>query len=256
MQYLKYPTKIMKISQNYNDAYSHINASHGTPKSYPIDETCGTTGRDYFYAPCDLIIKRIYGVGNSGTNTIWLESTDKVIFADGTSNYATIMVIHPNDDTLKNLKVNQVFKQGEKMFLEGNDGKATGYHFHIEIAKNKFSELKNNGWVKNSKNSWVLAGNTVKPEKAFWIDREFTVINNSLGLTFKDLETANEEIFFEIPSYNGKSIVDALKKISIDSSFSNRSKIAKKNNINLYIGNSSQNLKLLSLLKDGKLLKS
>lgn len=255
MQYLKYPTKVMKISQNYNGTFSHINSSHGFPKSYPIDETAGTIGRDYFYAPCDLVIRRIYGVGNNGTNTIWLESKDKVIFADGTSNYATLMIIHPNDDTLKNLKVGQNYKQGEKMFLEGNDGDATGYHFHLEVSKNKFSECKNNGWVKNNKNAWVLSGNTVKPEKAFWLDREFTFINNSLGLTFKDLKTADEEIFFELKNYSGKSIVDALKKINIDSSFSNRSKIAKKNDINLYVGNSSQNLKLLSLLKAGKLIK-
>lgn len=255
MQYLKYPTKVMKLSQNYNSTPFHFDSSHGTPKSYPIDETCGDNKRDYFYAPCDVIIKRIYGVGNNGTNTIWLESKEKVIFADGTINYATIMVIHPNDDTLKSLKVNQEFKQGKSIFLEGNDGNATGYHFHIEVAKNKFSECSNSGWVKNSKNAWVLSGNTVKPEKAFWIDQEFTKIINSLGLSFKDLKTADEEIFFEIPNYDGVSIVDALKKISVDSSFSYRKKISKKNNISLYIGNATQNLKLLSLLKEGKLLK-
>lgn len=51
------------------------------------------------------------------------------------------------------------------------------------------------------------------------------------------------------------SIVDALKSIKVDSSFSNRKKIAKKNNINLYIGTSAQNIKMLNLLKKGTLLK-
>lgn len=49
------------------------------------------------------------------------------------------------------------------------------------------------------------------------------------------------------------SIVDALKSIKVDSSFSFRKKIAKANNINLYIGSYNQNLKLLNLLKTGKL---
>lgn len=51
------------------------------------------------------------------------------------------------------------------------------------------------------------------------------------------------------------SIVDALKSIGVNSSFSNRSKIAKKNGITLYIGTAKQNSKLLDLLKAGKLIK-
>ena len=51
------------------------------------------------------------------------------------------------------------------------------------------------------------------------------------------------------------SIVTALNTIGVDSSFSYRKKIATKNNITNYKGTSSQNIKMLSLLKDGKLLK-
>jgi len=52
------------------------------------------------------------------------------------------------------------------------------------------------------------------------------------------------------------SIVTALKSIKTDSSFSNRRKIANKNGIKVYIGSSSQNIKLLNLLKKGKLIKT
>ena len=50
-----------------------------------------------------------------------------------------------------------------------------------------------------------------------------------------------------------KSIVDALKSIKVDSSFSNRKKIAKANGIKVYLGTAKQNINLLNLLKAGKL---
>ena len=58
-------------------------------------------------------IVKIYGVGASGTNTIWLESTTKVDFADGTNDYITLLITHPNDDDLKRLKKGQTFTRGQ-----------------------------------------------------------------------------------------------------------------------------------------------
>ena len=59
------------------------------------------------------------------------------------------------------------------------------------------------------------------------------------------------------PRYAGNSIsiVDALKEICEDSSFANRQKIAEKNGITGYRGSADQNNKLLSLIKNGKLIK-
>lgn len=54
-------------------------------------------------------------------------------------------------------------------------------------------------------------------------------------------------------TYKGVSLVDALKQIKIDASFSNRKRLAKNNGISNYSGTYSQNLKLLNLLKQGKL---
>lgn len=51
------------------------------------------------------------------------------------------------------------------------------------------------------------------------------------------------------------SLVDALKSIGVNSSFSNRSKIAKANGINNYLGTGNQNTTLLNLLKQGRLRK-
>lgn len=49
--------------------------------------------------------------------------------------------------------------------------------------------------------------------------------------------------------YSGNSIVDYLKSIGIDSSYSNRKKLAKENGINNYTGTAEQNLKLLEILR-------
>lgn len=52
------------------------------------------------------------------------------------------------------------------------------------------------------------------------------------------------------------SIVDALKSIGVDSSFSNRKKIASANGIKGYVGLPSQNVRMLNLLKAGTLKKA
>ena len=190
MQRLIYPSKVMNITQNYNGSTSHYAESHGKPFDYPIDEACADGGRDYFYAPCDLIIKRIYGVGSKGTNTIWLQSVSKVKLANSKESYVTIMVIHPEDDDLKKLKIGQKFKQFEKIFREGKDGHATGNHFHIVVSDCEFSKLLNKGWVENNKGQWVMTPNAIKPEEAFFIDKKFTKIKNAGGLKFKEISVA------------------------------------------------------------------
>lgn len=60
------------------------------------------------------------------------------------------------------------------------------------------------------------------------------------------------------PKYKGKSksLVDALKSLGINSSKSNRKKVASLNGIKNYSGTASQNTKLLNLLKRGKLIKN
>jgi hypothetical protein len=72
---------------------------------------------------------------------------------------------------------------------------------------------------------------------------------------YVDEQKTDEKEFY--PRYTGKinSIVDALKSLKIDSSFNHRKQIAKANGIMLYVGLASQNIKLLTLLKQGILIK-
>ena len=65
----------------------------------------------------------------------------------------------------------------------------------------------------------------------------------------------NEPVYYPKYSGNSGSIADALNSMGYDGSFANRGKIAAKNGISDYRGSSQQNEKLLSLLKNGNLVK-
>lgn len=189
--YLIYPLKVMRITQTYTGTTSHKGHTTGSPKDYPIDDGGSDTGRDWLYAPCDEVkVIRIYGVGNGGTNTIWLESSAKVNFADGTSDIFSMQVTHPNDDDLSKIKVGQKFKRGEKICREGSDG-ATGNHLHLSVGKGK---ITGNGWTLNSNDKYVLTthNGSYKPEQLFLIDPSFTKILDKKGLPFKNLSEGND----------------------------------------------------------------
>ena len=187
MNYLIYPIKIMNITQTYKNDFSHSRHTVGTPKDYPIDDNCGATGPNgYFYCPCDaMTVKKIYGVGSSSTNVLWLESTTPVITPTFTD-YVTIMIGHIEDAELNKLKIGQTFTRKEPIAIEGKDGFATGEHFHIVVGRGKF---KGSGWVKNTNDIWVIntTSGSVKPEDSFFIDNTFTTIKNSAGLNFLNL---------------------------------------------------------------------
>lgn len=186
MNYLIYPLKFMNITQTYRGGTSHGPHNTGSPKDYPIDDGAENTGQSYFYCPCDEVeIVRLY---TSGTNTIWIQSTAKVDFASGASDFMTMQITHVNDDQMRKLYVGQRFKRKQQMFLEGSDG-ATANHFHISVGQGK---IKGNGWVLNSNNKWVLTtiNGTYMPENAFYIDTSFTKIINSAGLAFKSLQSS------------------------------------------------------------------
>ncbi len=189
--YLIYPCKTMRITQVYTGKTSHLPHTTGNYRDYPIDEGCEDGGKSYIYCPCDeMKVKRIYGVGSSGTNTLWLESTSKVHFADGSENYFSMLITHPDDSELKKIKVGQKFKRKEQICREGKDG-ATGNHFHLSAGKGK---ITGTGWVKNSNGKWVLTtqNGAFKPESLFFIESEFTKVVDSKNLNFKFL-TENEK---------------------------------------------------------------
>lgn len=142
----------------------------------------------------------------------------------GNKSYGNFLKIKHSDDyhTLYahmeylTVKKGQKVKKGDIIGYMGNTGNATGNHLHFEVWKN---------------NKRI----------------------NPIPYLNKDLSS---DISY-YPKYTGSSnsIVDALKSLSINSSFTFRKKIAIKNGINNYNGTAKQNVKLLNLLKQGVLKK-
>ena len=124
--------------------------------------------------------------------------------------------------------------------LNVRQGAGTNYKINQVVLKNEvytIVEEKMNGTTKWGK---LKSG-------AGWISLAYTEkLNNTNAITNNYLINAN---------YKGSSIVDALNQIGINSSFENRKMIAQKNGINNYTGTTEQNLKLLELLKKGKMIK-
>ena len=75
-------------------------------------------------------------------------------------------------------------------------------------------------------------------------------------LTLISILNCSDIEYYPACSNNEKSLVDALKSIGVDSSFSNRKKIAELNGVQNYSGQPQQNTELLKKLKNGQLIKS
>lgn len=85
----------------------------------------------------------------------------------------------------------------------------------------------------------------------------------SAGYDYRTVQNRVNELLGAVPSsqkyyksFSSTSIVDGLKSIGVNSSFSNRKKIAAANGISNYTGTAAQNVKLLELAKKGKLKKA
>ena len=171
----------MRVTQNYNGTASHYNHSHGTPADYPID-CAGVDGRQSaYFAPVDMKVVAIRGVGNYATNTIWLETVEPVQTPTFTD-IVWLTLTHWNDGSITSkFKVGDIIKAGQIICYEGTDG-ATANHLHITCGRGHC-----NSWTENSKESWVMSGTSLPPEQVMYINDDFTKCVDSGGLVFKSM---------------------------------------------------------------------
>lgn len=186
--YMTYPMKYMRVTCRY-DQGSHKNHSYNITDGkvdYPIDDGGKDTGKDPIYCPCDeMRVTRIMGVGTTmTTNTVWLVSTTPVVTPTFTD-IAYMSLTHPNDDDIKNIKVGDIYKRGDIICHEGNDG-ATANHVHLTCGRGYSDNLE-----QNANGSWVIKGDSKKPEEVFFIDRNFTKELWGGYLIWKDLPSSN-----------------------------------------------------------------
>lgn len=151
----------LRVTQKANSNYSHKG-------DYALDLGGKDGGIDDLRAPFTGVVKRNY----ASCNGVWLESVDKVKYADGTEDYMTIMTLH--DNSITSLPVGKVVEQGQIYYQEGTKGKVTGNHIHLAISKGKFSGT---GWYKNEYGNWC-ANNQYPVHKALFLDSKSKVMDD------------------------------------------------------------------------------
>ncbi len=252
-----FPMKVMNISQTYNGSghKKHWKGAERGHKDYPIDICGADSGRDTLYTPCPCKITFIQAKNSKDwTNKMILVSTEKVDTPKYGKTQIFFKCVHfPYSNVKKyGLKVGKTFKAYEPFCNEGSDNHSTGNHIHFSCGIGYADKS-----IVNKNGKYVANGDNKYPENILWVDLDFTKIKNGGNLNWK---TFKKEIKPSVSYYKKcaskyTSLVDALKSIKVDSSFSYRKKIAKANGIKAYVGLPSQNSKMLKLLKEGKLIK-
>lgn len=186
----------LNVSQKANGVFSHIG-----DKS--LDLSGGDTGIESLRAPFTGIIKRIY----SNTNSVWLESIDKVKYADGIVDYMTVMTMHDND--VSNLKVGDIIKQGSVYYEEGRQGYTTGNHIHLSVGRGKFT---GNGWALNDEGSWII-NNQYDVHKALYLYDGVKIVNSGGYNWIRTNTLVQEEFVKKTNTYTVKK-GDNLTKIA------------------------------------------
>ncbi len=148
MQKFKFPMEYLRVTQGELSGYSHAG-------SLAMDFGGKDSGVDKLYCPCDMVVKRARKAANG---ELYLESTQPVLFADETTDYARLLCMH---DNAFNVAEGQILKQGEYFYDEGGMGSgnpnAFGTHRHIEAGKGKWISCTQS---KNAQGTYVIENQT------------------------------------------------------------------------------------------------
>ena len=179
MQKCKFFMEYLRVTQGYGryegGAVDYTSYSH--TGSWAIDLGGRDLGKDWAYAPCDIVVKRIYG----NYNAVWFETLEKVMCADGKARKLVFMLLHiDNEDRdALGIAVGKIFRQGEKFYREGSAG-AIGNHIHLEVGEAPFYPT---GWrktgIKDRTGSYVWKINRqLKPDEIFILGKDVTVMDS------------------------------------------------------------------------------
>lgn len=208
MKYFYFPMETMNVTQNYNGTVSHKPHWYKSKNyaDYPIDIAGAGSGQSAVFAPVDMEVTGILGVGNGATNTIWLVTREKVQTPSGEKK-VFMALTHWNDKDgaiKKHNKVGSVVKAGEIICYEGTDG-ASANHIHLVVGN--ADKGCGNKLIKNSNGAWVSNGYCMKPEQLMYINDDFTKCKSSGSLIFKSIP--QDKGFFPPKGYWGFGDKDA-----------------------------------------------
>lgn len=155
-----------------------------------------------------------------------------------------------------------IWKDGVQITAVGNIGKKNGYNTRYWekhgmlnfIDYNVQTSLKTIEEIAKEVIKGIWGNGNIRREKLISAGYDYQTVQDKVNeiLNNKSLSTIE---YYPIPEYKGNSIVDALKKIGVNSSIEYRKLIADKNNIMDYKGTPEQNTYMLNLLKKGTLIK-
>ena len=234
-----------EITQGYSDNHN------------AIDIVAGGYTLDYVVAHSDgKVVFHQDGLGNMKGST-GNASYGNCVKIDHGNGYQTLYAHMKSGLLVKN---GDTVKAGQRLGYMSDSGNAYGAHLHFEVWKNGTrinpTEYLNKDLFTEqvSKSTEELANEVIQ---GLWGNGQER--KDRLGSRYAEVQARVNEIlapkvnYLSNTTYTGVSIVDALKEIGIDSSYSYRSKLAITNGITNYIGSAEQNTQLLNLLKQGKL---
>ncbi len=241
------------ITQNY------------TPTHQAIDVVgAGNTVSDVIAYDDGTVVLVVNNVKGNNTNTTGTATYGNFIKIKHGNNIQTLYA-HLKYGSIK-VKQGDYVKKGEVIGTMGNTGRAFGVHLHFEVRdynnkrKNPYDYL----WqTSNSPSPMVNKVEEKLPEEIKVSNEQENVQEETNEEKSENNEQTQEEFvqenlnedftLFENSEYKYISLADALEEIYVNNSYEYREKLALKNNIPDYKGSKMQNLKLLQLLKEGKL---
>ena len=116
--------------------------------------------------------------GETTCNGVWLQSIDKVRYADGSYDYMTVLFMHDND--IADLTVGRVLTQGEYFYQSGTMGNSSGAHIHVAVYRGAYSD---------DMASYGFGSGNVNVEDALFV-RDDTTIRDDYGLDWRSVGDA------------------------------------------------------------------
>lgn len=162
-----FPCQTMSVTQGAFDDYSHQKQN-----ALDIQPTNGMA-----FAPFNAKVVRV-DKGEVTCNGVWIQSIDKVRYADGSYDYMTVLFMHDND--ISDLTVGRVLTQGEYFYQSGTMGNSSGAHIHVAVYRGAYSD---------DMASYGFGSGNVNVEDALFV-RDDTTIRDDYGLNWRSVGDA------------------------------------------------------------------